>query len=88
MILWKPKTKRLGRETHLISMNLDFNLLLDRKMLKKLVWDKLLQRGYVKRNENTKACYHQIYQSSQFILVSFSLDHIIFFWVLVWLTHS
>jgi hypothetical protein len=41
-------------------------------VLKKMVWDKLLQRGYVKRDENTKAYYHQVYQSAQFILVSYS----------------
>ncbi|KAG2188005.1 hypothetical protein INT44_000755 [Umbelopsis vinacea] len=40
----------------------------NKKVLKKLVWDKLLQRGYVKRDETTKAYYHQVYQSSQFIL--------------------
>ncbi|CAO3668385.1 unnamed protein product [Umbelopsis ramanniana] len=40
----------------------------NKKVLKKMVWDKLLQRGYVKRDENTKAYYHQVYQSAQFIL--------------------
>jgi hypothetical protein len=44
----------------------------NKKILKKMVWDKLLKQGYVKRDENTKAYYHQIYQSSQFVLVSFS----------------
>ncbi|GAB5591938.1 hypothetical protein Unana1_06838 [Umbelopsis nana] len=40
----------------------------NKKVLKKLVWDKLLRRGYVKREDDTKAYYHQIYQSSQFVL--------------------
>lgn len=44
----------------------------NKKILKKMVWDKLLKQGYIKRDETTKAYYHQIYQSSQFVLVRFS----------------